>query len=207
MTKHTHKGTCQICGSRQAVNNNTGMIAKHGYTTRWGFFSGTCRGSDNLPLQVSCDMVQASADDAFRVGTQLTNKAVELDNQTGTEGFYNVYIPATWSCRKSKRVWIRVTFVEVENQHGRTEVRMVPNSEDVIRFKLEDNRECNEMETDSIHRFGFYGVRQTCEQYAKETRTKRAVAYCNEAKQYFEYYSHQNEVVKNWAPSELIAVK
>lgn len=206
MTKHTHKGTCQICGSIQAVNNGTGLIAKHGYTKRWGFFSGTCRGSENLPLQVSCDMVQDSADAAMRFGTQLTDKAVQLNNQTGVEGFYNVYVPATWTT-KSKRVWLRVTFVEVDTQHDRKEVRMVPNSDDVNLFKLFDNRECNEMATSPAYRFGFYGVLKGCEDYAKHTRTKRAVSYVNEAKQYFEYYSHQIEVVKNWAPSELIAVK
>jgi len=48
---HTHKGTCQLCGRIQAVNNKTGEIAKHGYTVDYGFFSGTCRGSGYLPLQ------------------------------------------------------------------------------------------------------------------------------------------------------------
>ena len=39
MAKHTHTGTCQICGRRQAVNVKTGRLAKHGYTVaRFGFF-------------------------------------------------------------------------------------------------------------------------------------------------------------------------
>jgi hypothetical protein len=33
------------------------MLAKHGYTTRWGFFSGTCPGSDHQPYELSCDLL------------------------------------------------------------------------------------------------------------------------------------------------------
>lgn len=48
----THTGICQACGRRQAVHVKTGMIAKHGYTTEYGFFNGTCGGSDALPLEL-----------------------------------------------------------------------------------------------------------------------------------------------------------
>jgi len=51
-TPSTHTGTCQACGRRQAVHINTGKIAKHGYTTDYGFFNGVCGGSDHLPLEL-----------------------------------------------------------------------------------------------------------------------------------------------------------
>ena len=51
-TASTHTGICQACGRRQAVHVKTGMIAKHGYTTEYGFFNGTCGGSDALPLEL-----------------------------------------------------------------------------------------------------------------------------------------------------------
>lgn len=35
-----------------------GVLAKHGYTTQWGFFSGTCRGSGHPPFEVSCDLIK-----------------------------------------------------------------------------------------------------------------------------------------------------
>ena len=50
---HTHTGTCQLCGREHAVNEKTGVIAKHGYTVDYGFFSGTCRGAGCQPLQIS----------------------------------------------------------------------------------------------------------------------------------------------------------
>jgi hypothetical protein len=52
MAKHTHTGHCQACGRIQAVNAKHGKIAKHGYQVAgWGFFNGTCGGSDILPLE------------------------------------------------------------------------------------------------------------------------------------------------------------
>ena len=52
----THRGTCQVCGAQQAVNNKTGMMAKHGYTVEHGFFEGECPGSHNLPLEADRTM-------------------------------------------------------------------------------------------------------------------------------------------------------
>lgn len=60
MAKATHRGTCQVCGRVQAVNAKTGMLAKHGYTVEWGWFEGTCRGSDHLPFEKSCELVKES---------------------------------------------------------------------------------------------------------------------------------------------------
>lgn len=47
--KATHRGTCQACGRVQCLPSN--LLAKHGYTVDWGFFNGTCCGSDRLPLE------------------------------------------------------------------------------------------------------------------------------------------------------------
>ncbi len=38
------RGICSICGSEQAVDSK-GLIAYHGYTTEYGFFSNSCFGS------------------------------------------------------------------------------------------------------------------------------------------------------------------
>jgi hypothetical protein len=48
----THNGTCQACGRSHAVGLKTGPLAKHGYTVDWGFFNGTCQGSDARPLEI-----------------------------------------------------------------------------------------------------------------------------------------------------------
>lgn len=56
MTDTTYTGTCQACGRRQAIHVHTGKIAKHGYTTDWGFFNGTCQGSDHPALEQDTDL-------------------------------------------------------------------------------------------------------------------------------------------------------
>ena len=54
--KAKHIGTCQICGSAQKLPG--GRLASHGYTVRWGFFSGICAGTNHLPLEESCDYLK-----------------------------------------------------------------------------------------------------------------------------------------------------
>src|SRR6185369_7276388 len=60
MDKATHSGSCQICGRVQKLPGD--VLSKHGYTTRWGFFSGTCPGSGYRPFEVAFDRIQLSID-------------------------------------------------------------------------------------------------------------------------------------------------
>lgn len=59
---HTHTGHCQACGRIQAVDVSKKTIAKHGYRVAgFGFFAGTCRGSDYPALELSkvyCEEIQ-----------------------------------------------------------------------------------------------------------------------------------------------------
>lgn len=50
MSKATHRGNCQVCGHQHHVMGTT--LAKHGYTVEFGFFRGTCDGSDRQPVQI-----------------------------------------------------------------------------------------------------------------------------------------------------------
>lgn len=75
MTKATHNGTCQCCGRVQALTPNG--IAKHGYTTEYGFFNGTCRGSDNQPLEL---------DTALNVATVAGLREWAADRKAEAEG-------------------------------------------------------------------------------------------------------------------------
>ena len=52
MTSTTQiRGNCQCCGRQQAVVN--GLMSKHGYTVKEGWFSGVCSGRNYAPIQVS----------------------------------------------------------------------------------------------------------------------------------------------------------
>lgn len=56
MTRATHTGECQACGSRQMLPS--GVLAKHGYAVLWSQFSGVCSGSHHAPFEQSIEMVK-----------------------------------------------------------------------------------------------------------------------------------------------------
>lgn len=78
-TTHTHKGHCQACGHQQA-HEGAKQIAKHGYTTEHGYFSGTCPGSGHKPLEHShelTDVIQKHLhDDAHKAREHSKNAHV-----------------------------------------------------------------------------------------------------------------------------------
>lgn len=76
MAKATHNGTCQACGRVQAVKAN-GKLAKHGYTVDWGYFNGTCGGSDKAPLEVSHEYTDATVEGLNNWAEKLEAATVE----------------------------------------------------------------------------------------------------------------------------------
>ncbi len=53
-TAHTNRGTCQVCGRIQAIDNGSGITAKHGYKVAgYGFFNGVCPGAFHVPAEKS----------------------------------------------------------------------------------------------------------------------------------------------------------
>lgn len=59
MEKSVFRGNCQVCGRLQAIVGF--RIAKHGYTVKgFGYFVGTCHGSDKRPMQVERDLTDAT---------------------------------------------------------------------------------------------------------------------------------------------------
>jgi hypothetical protein len=89
--KHTHRGTCQACGRIQAFDGV--KIAKHGYTVDWGFFNGTCQGSDAAPLENDKQMTDAIIETLREhVAPAAEEKARRLRNGTVIPRWYkNVY--------------------------------------------------------------------------------------------------------------------
>jgi hypothetical protein len=56
----THRGVCQICGKSHKVDVKTGLLAEHGYTYKnTGYFTGSCAGSGELPINVSVDFLKS----------------------------------------------------------------------------------------------------------------------------------------------------
>lgn len=186
MASHTHKGTCQVCGAVQAVNNKNGLLAKHGYTTRWGFFSGTCSGSDNLPFEKSHDMVTWSINWANGKIAKANAEAADLRAQTGVEGFWNHFEKATWQNRRSYHVECpAVYFVAADGKAGCT-------------YQFADKELpglCRER-----------SIRGTPEQNAAESRERVANDKDRRAAELAEYVAHQAKRIEDWVKKNLIPV-
>lgn len=75
MAKATHWGTCQICARVQKAPN--GYMAYHGYKVTYGFFTGTCRGSKELPYEVSRDVISEVIRDLYQQDYFLEGKVHE----------------------------------------------------------------------------------------------------------------------------------
>jgi hypothetical protein len=152
--KATHDGECQICGCRQRLPN--GLMAKHGYTVQWGFFSGVCPGSDHLPWQQSKDLVERQC---MLVRKQIAELKVEIKElQTkpleGNKVWKHEYFPG-YGYGHSKVpsgyrwVEVEVQFTEHENDgHKWNELRYL---------KPEMRDTWGEKQPERWTRFDYYG--------------------------------------------------
>lgn len=70
----THRGVCQICGKSHKVDVKTGLLAEHGYTYKnTGYFTGSCAGSDQLPINVSVDFLKSEFNRVEKQYTKFAN--------------------------------------------------------------------------------------------------------------------------------------
>jgi hypothetical protein len=190
--KATHSGTCQICGARQKLPH--GILAKHGYNVKWGFFSGVCNGADHLPFEQSCDLVEAAIV-AARMQIEVIAERIEaIRKQGGSRAWNNSYItdPRT---RKSEYRWVEV---EVKKVHRVIECtgyeydKLVHVREDGKETDLYDNvHEDNAVENVAA---------RMNEQYIKQVLQTRVA----NLKQYIAW---QQERVASWKPAALTPVK
>ncbi len=67
----THQGQCQVCGRLQMLPG--GLLSKHGYNVKWGFFNGVCWGAGHLPFELSKDLIE----DAIARATAQRNGLIE----------------------------------------------------------------------------------------------------------------------------------
>lgn len=129
----THTGTCQACGRRQAVHVNTGLIAKHGYTTEYGFFNGTCGGSDKLPLELDTKVNVATVE-------ALNKFAAEQEAKADGE-ILKVSIEVGREYRAGRRIAITKLVDRAEFEATQPRYRHFDDAVDLLRFKLRRSAE------------------------------------------------------------------
>lgn len=181
----THQGTCQICGRQQMLPG--GKLAKHGYTTRWGFFSGTCTGSGWGPFETHCDKIEDAIVRATDHAAYLRTKAAELKaSKDVTKVWRHVYQSATWKDRTSRYVWQLLDIVDGTV----TEMR----------------RDTNGTEQAKVCKVADYN--ETLEQAVAAQNARRAGEWLAEAVKYDEYVAWQTKRLATWTaqPEKLVAL-
>lgn len=186
MKAATHWGTCQVCGRRQKLPD--GRIAKHGYTIAHGWQEGTCEGSGHLPLQISCDLVAESIERARAHAERLTGQVAKLrrpatepqgwTQKTLYRGRTKFAIPALVDIKTDAEG--RPYYTEEDGYSGRP--RTVSGLQLSYRIKTDLDM--------ANHLNGSYAA-------LLERKLPQIAAYIE----------HQTEVVRTWAPSELVPIK
>lgn len=180
--KAEFKGCCQACGRLQMLPG--GVLSDHGYEISHGWRNGVCYGAGHLPIEVSCDLIQSSADYARAEAARLEAKArEELAVPLGSlEGWKQVYHKELSNrTRGSVYLW----------EHG---VYVGEGFDCVFEYGEEGRKKRDPL------RSGF--VKAAAK--AAESRADRARSLRSRAASQEEYAARQEKVLAAWAPKPLI---
>jgi len=95
---HTHRAHCQLCAAVQAINVQTGIVAKHGYSVDNGYFNGVCPGSDKMNLHVERSFADSEVAAARAKASKYRNRADRFETKVdhpkfAWDGGFTYHIP------------------------------------------------------------------------------------------------------------------
>ena len=187
-SKATHIGECQICGSHQKLPG--GVMAKHGYTTRFNFFEGVCPGSDHEPYELSCDRIQDAADRAKSSSEALTQEASKWRGKdTGDTAWVRHDPKPTFDVKNPRSHWLQAKLSQID-RHSVTNTVYDPGPN--VR---------TEPRTRTVS--ADYGVKKTINQVSKDQNSKYADHLTGIAKQHQDYIGYAAQRIKDWKPKPL----
>lgn len=196
--KATHQGHCQICGSVQKLPD--GRLSKHGYTTKWGFFSGVCSGAGYLPFERDISLIEDKIKWAQGDAARLRKQADDEREKTDPEDvWYNMYFTANYD-RRSKRGyhWAKTRiFITYPYPHA-------PDLGQLQYQHIGDDRPARAERLD-IYDDGY--ERGNLKSAAKVLNGRYADHLEREAKKRDEYAKWQQDRIKDWKPQPLKPVK
>jgi hypothetical protein len=190
MTKRAEfQGHCQICGALQKLPK--GGLSLHGYSVRWGFFSGICSGANHLPFEQSKDLIEDAIARALEEAKTKDAWADEL-NKPAVEA-------RAWCEVYRERKQVRFSgeptgYVKVQGVIRRAEkphhgMSFIVTADDGREYYVHSNR-ASDTELDV--------ATQQNRDHAKYVRGL--------ARQLREYADWQTKRIQNWKPAALIPV-
>jgi len=185
MTKATHTGTCQCCGATQKLPD--GLLSLHGYTTKYGFFQGTCSGARSLPFEKSKDLIEEFIKAAQESIAENTAIAEELESRSTGKAWHQKY-RSHRECeygQKSGYYWIEEPIMEHTREDGFKSLRF-------------------ESEMDNKRAPAIY--EKTIEEATLACNKRYAQKYRKMIAQAEQYIIWQKDRIANWKPQELTPV-
>lgn len=209
---HTHKGHCQLCDRLQAVNNKTGLLAKHGYTKRWHFFSGTCHGSDHLPYEKSDQAIPPVIDSVGETIKRLTAQINSVKLLEATRPFH-ARLTIRRALPKEQRRWggDNAERIEVAGEFG-VQAREIEGEYTYIRTNFTPDSPVTFQNGDIVsivdaielyQHGGFYGCHGPAEHAAK-WRNGEIKSLEQSRTRHAEYRTWLRDRVVNWKLAELV---
>lgn len=187
-TRAEFQGTCQICGSMQKLPR--GVLSKHGYDVRWGFFNGVCTGAGHLPFEQSKDLIEDAIAHALKSADGADAHARELEKPaTEPKATCHIYREASQckSYEKAGYAWVTGTVTRTDtSRYG------------MWHTVTADDGRVYSVHADSYRDDALTVATRQNRDYAKVRR--------NDAKRLREYAEWQQRRIANWKPQELTPV-
>jgi hypothetical protein len=199
MKKSINKGTCQVCGAVQKIQNNglNQNVFIHGFTKTNGWWNqNECFGSGHKALEVSCDMVENSIARAYDQRDRLRD---QVTAQEETSADLIVYRPVADKWHDVH--WMRGAVVS--HQY---EVNHYIQQGDVHTFTYQvklPNGEVHECTDAYDNPNKHFRTEAECFKVLRATEINRLSKIITEIN---EYAQHQSEVINNWVAKPLIKI-
>lgn len=180
MSKATHSGTCQVCGRLQKLPG--GVLAKHGYDVKFGFFNGVCWGQGHKPFEQAVDCIEKAIQWAESEKASIEKAVAELNARPiGNDAPFRRYLSGTFQ-RKAGYKWQTVTLVQKDNH---------------ILFVFKDGT------TEPSFRYSLHG---TMEEIVTTLRARRVEYFQKDIDERVTYINWQQHRLDTWKPGTLVAV-
>jgi len=163
-----------------------GVLSLHGYTTKWGFFDGVCRGAKHQPLELDKALVEVLIAESTAAAEKLEKEACELEVHTPGD-------PRAWVHERVRSPAWATTYVWT--------VRIVEHANAGGAFYTNDKDEATK-----VHDYGVRWEEGTdpVDAYVAHLNRKRAKDRRYMADQRRQYVTWQLGRIKNWKPKPLM---
>lgn len=200
--KAKFQGECQVCGRTQKLPHD--HLSKHGYTTRCGFFEGTCYGAGHPPFEQSKDLVEDSIKRAEEKKEELQQDKNYFLTSTDNENLvFNAYDDWSKGGKWFRKAGYRLIVGKVEERKrtiGSSETGRALTFSDF--FFIAELPEGRHYETRL--RFGCQG--NTIESVVKFLNAQEAERLQRKIEEVSSYISWQKRRIKDWKKKPLTPV-